>query len=309
MVTEIGHQAHQKLHLQIVRNDLNEFDDEYLDPLGGDDDDNDNDDDDSSIGIVQQQKKKAQRGGQLGSPPSTDGDGSGASASASASTNYYYGLQGAPHMHSPDGPPRLLLLPPHHQITAGWAAVSKYAANPLSSSAAAECQDTIISLTRPHKRASPAAESTDNDDCEIGEDGKDNNDDDGGGAEAEAEAEADAEEEQEQEQQEEKEDTTSNGDCAVVERVAKKRRIDTHGRPSRSPATTMSSSPTHALGGTSYVPRKAVIKVSWTRQEEELLVKSRDEGKSWNEIQDVSTFKTAQSSNPPPLSPTPTHPT
>lgn len=252
VVTEIGHQAHHQLQM---RNDHLEFDDEYLDPLG----------DDDSIIIVQNE-----RGGvQPRSPPSTD-DGD--------SSNYYGFHQGddAPRPHRPEE-----VLAPRRQIAEGWKAVNKYAANPFSSTAAAECQDTISSLSRSRKRAtSPEI----NDEREIGAgECVDRNDNDSSN----------------NKEDQEDEDNTSTLNCEVVERVAKRPRLANHDS-SLSPATT--PSPSHALSARlatrdasgsprSVTPRKTSIKMLWTKQEEDLLVKSRDQGKTWDEIQDVSSIK------------------
>lgn len=155
-------------------------------------------------------------------------------------------------------------------MTEGWRAVTKYAARPLSRAAADECETTIATLALPRKRPCPPDRDDDDDD------GDSNG----------------------HEQNSDEEEATSEAESEVLQPVAKRPRV---WDAARSPTVATSRSPSRAFPspgaddgaataspGASGQPRKVNNRVPWTKEEERLLVKLRNEGKGWDVIHQVS---------------------
>lgn len=293
-------------------------------------------------------ERRARRTQMDSHPPSA-----GLNASLDNGLMEYYGLGPAKPQPTPaddDAHDPLPLRPPHdveallprHQLTEGWNSITKYAADPFSSTAAAECEATIATLAvvRSRKRAAPPSETS--------EDSDENNEELGGIDN----------DEQEAEHEDEQADSSIAG--SVIHEPSAKRAHFDDSASDMSPVASRSSSVASSLPspllatasqsalklgggaglGTPNVPpgvaalhagvaalyvapgrrlsprshssvgvavaarpeatgrpgvvgqaRKTSIRMFWTKQEEDVLVKARrDENKNWDEVQAVSSM-------------------
>lgn len=244
VVSEIGHQA----HYQLQTTDPFDFSDEYLDPQGNDDDTT------SSV--------------ELHTPPAKR------RSSRLADTANYYGFEPAEAHAAEDRIAIQLAQPllPRHQLTEGWRAISKYAADPLSYTAAAECEGTIAALVQPRETIDDGRpESPGSSEMNDGEE------DEGG-----------------EEEKEEQDSSEAESEVRMMP-VAKRQRVSER-LLSPTVAPSRSSSPVDRAGpsnGESKPPSpgtndQARNRVPWTKEEERLLVQLRDNGEDWTVIHRVS---------------------
>lgn len=305
MVFEIGHQAHHQLQTAPNPFDLGG---EYLDPQGDEDNWNDNEAP-SSAGLLQTPPAKAVRPGPSGTSRLVD----------NTPASYYYGLEPAEDRIT--GAVQLAQQPmlPRHQMTEGWRAIGRYAADPHSYAAAAECEGAVAALVgqgQPRdggsSLGSPASSGPvemnsdeENDDDDEDRDQHDDHDDDPRDHEEHNDDDHDdinndsnGGEGGEDGGEEEEEQDPSEAESEVRMPVAKRQRVS-GSLPSPTVMPSRSSSPDGHAGGPSNGGSESPSPgtngharngVPWTREEERLLVQLRDDGEDWAAIYRVSVF-------------------